>query len=71
MDFPPINDKRCDNEMCKYASICNVIVLLLTLILITGFAQADMNLSEMSVDFKPDDAHYQDVQVFNKDKSNG
>lgn len=70
MDLPPINDKRCDNKMCRYASACNVLALLLTLILITGFAQADMSLSRMIVDFKADDAHHQDIQIFNKDKDN-
>lgn len=100
MDFPPINDKRCDNKMCQYTSACNVIVLFLTLILISGFAQTDeanrpdekatdiihqvskenqptnlnqhsgMNLSRMIVDFKPDEAYHQDLQVFNQGKNN-
>ena len=70
MDLPPINDKRCDNKMCQYASVCNVLALFLTLIIITGFAQADMSLSRMVVNFNPDDAHHQDVQIFNKDKNN-
>ena len=70
MDLPPINDKRCDNKTCQYASVFNVLALFLTLILITGFAQADMSLSRMVVDFNPDDAHHQDIQIFNKDKNN-
>ena len=63
MDLPPNNDKRCDSQMCKYSSVCNVLVLLLTLILISGFAQADMSLNKMNVDFQPDNAHHQDLQV--------
>ena len=42
MDWSPFNDKRCDSKLCQYGSACNLIVLILTLILITGFAQADM-----------------------------
>ena len=62
MDLPPINDKRCDNKLCQYASVCNVLALLLTLILITGFAQADITLSKITVDFKADDSHHQDLK---------
>ena len=63
MDLPPINDKRCDNKMRQYASVFNVLALFLTLILITGFAQADMSLSRMVVDLNPSDAHHQDGQL--------
>lgn len=66
MDLPPINDKRCDNKMCKYASMFNVLVLFLTLILITGFAQAEMRVIPLFVDFAHDDAYSKDVEVFNK-----
>ena len=70
MDLPPINDKRCDSKMCRYACVCNYIVLLLTLILITGFAQADMSIDRLIVNFQPESAHHQDVKVFNKGNNN-
>lgn len=70
MDLSPDNEHRCDSKLCQYATACNLITLFLILVFISGLAQANMSLDRMVVDFRPDDAHHKDVQVFNKDKNN-
>ena len=70
MDWSPDNEHRCDSKLCKYATACNLITLFLILLFITGLANANMSLDRMVVDFRPDDAHHKDIQVFNKDKNN-
>lgn len=70
MDLSPDNRNRCDSKLCQYATACNLITLFLILLFITGMAQANMSPDRMVVDFRPDDAHHKDVQVFNLDKNN-
>ena len=54
MDWSPFNDKRCDSKLCQYGSVCNIIILFLTLILITGFAQAGSRCDQEAADIQPD-----------------
>ena len=70
MDLSPHNHKRCDSKLCQYGNVCNLVALCLTLVLIAGFAQAEMSLDRLILDFQPGDSHHKDIQVFNNDKKN-
>lgn len=62
MDWSPDNEHRCDSKLCKYATACNLITLLLILVFITGLAQANIGPNKMVVDFRTDNAHHNDVK---------
>lgn len=66
MNWSPDNKNRCDSKLCQYATICNLVTLFLILVFITGLAQADMSLDQMTEDFRPD---HKVVQVFIRDKN--
>ena len=70
MDLSPYDQNRCDRQLCEYGNACNIITLFLTLILISGFVQAEMTLDRLIVDFQSDSSHHQDIKVFNQSASN-
>lgn len=70
MDLSPYNHRRSDNKLNRYGSTCNLIALLLTLVMITGFAQAEIKLDKLIFDFKPGKAHHDDLRVLNKHEKN-
>ncbi|MGI9278448.1 MAG: hypothetical protein ACR2PX_02320 [Endozoicomonas sp.] len=40
MDLSPYDQCRCDQKQCRVGRTCNIIALLLTMVLISGLAQA-------------------------------
>ncbi|UYM13920.1 hypothetical protein [Endozoicomonas euniceicola] len=55
MDLSPYDQCRSDEKQCRLGRSCNIIILALTLILISGFAVADY----LSVNCSSSDQHEQ------------
>lgn len=70
MDLSPYDQCRCDQKQCRLGRTCNLIALLVTIVFISGLAQAEMNLDRLQVDFRPDGKHHEDITVFNRDSKN-
>ncbi|AMO58468.1 hypothetical protein [Endozoicomonas montiporae] len=49
MDLSPYDQCRCDQKLCRIGRSCNIITLALTLILISGFAVANISPVQCNV----------------------
>lgn len=70
MDLSSCYQKNSVNKLSHYGSAFYLITLFLTFVFITGFAQAEMRLDRIILDFQPGDSHHKDIQVFNTDERN-